>query len=72
MSWMMRLQNQQTLIPCGTELPLHDLSALFSPSPRESNDLLGSVFHQRMSYLNLDNDKNEVNIVTELYIRVWW
>lgn len=61
MSWMMRIQNHQTLVSSGGELPLHDISVLFAPTPAgESADLAGSVFtHHKIDSETLEDEKYE-------------
>ncbi|KAK7072996.1 Tuberous sclerosis 2-like protein, partial [Halocaridina rubra] len=61
MSWMMRIQNHQTLVSAGGELPLHDLSVLFAPVPsNDSIDISGSVFrHHKMDFETLEDEKCE-------------
>lgn len=62
MSWMMRVQNQQTLVASGGELPLHDLSVLFAATPStQSADFSGSLFtHRRIDSETLEDEKYEV------------
>ncbi|XP_050694251.1 tuberin-like isoform X2 [Eriocheir sinensis] len=63
MSWMMRIQNEQQLLPLGMEeLPLFDLSSLFSPTSSSSSSQggLGSGYtRRRLSGLTLEDQKNE-------------
>ncbi|XP_047476530.1 tuberin-like isoform X2 [Penaeus chinensis] len=61
MSWMMRVQNQQTLVATGGELPLHDLSVLFATTPNnQSVDFSGSLFaNRRIDSETLEDEKYE-------------
>ncbi|XP_069978306.1 tuberin isoform X7 [Penaeus vannamei] len=61
MSWMMRVQNQQTLVASGGELPLHDLSVLFANTPNsQSVDFSGPLFaNRRIDSETLEDEKYE-------------
>ncbi|XP_042230186.1 tuberin-like isoform X2 [Homarus americanus] len=60
MSWMMRLQNKQTVVTPGSELPLHELSNLYSPaSSRETGELIGSVINRRLDTFTHEDEKTE-------------
>ncbi|CAL4122282.1 unnamed protein product, partial [Meganyctiphanes norvegica] len=59
MSWMMRVQNQQTLVNgSSSDLPLHDLSILFSPQPPPpSSDLIRTLLNKKIDTDNMDDEK---------------
>lgn len=63
MSWMMRIQNEQQSLPFGMdELPLFDLSSLFSPTSSSSPSQGGSGSsypRRKISSLTLEDQKNE-------------
>ncbi|KAG7164375.1 Tuberin-like, partial [Homarus americanus] len=58
-SWMMRIQNQQTLMTSEGELPLYNLSEMYSPAVRQDpGDGLDSVF----SELTREEKKEEKSV----------
>nr|XP_027215142.1 tuberin-like [Penaeus vannamei] len=67
MSWMMRVQNQQTLVASGGELPLHDLSVLFANTPNsQSVDFSGPLFaNRRIDSETLEDEKYEQELLSQ-------
>ncbi|XP_045114580.1 tuberin-like isoform X4 [Portunus trituberculatus] len=62
MSWMMRIQNEQQLLPLGMdELPLFDLSSLFSPtssSPSQGSSV-SAYSRRKIGGFPMEDQKNE-------------